>query len=171
MVGYNVSANKHCLSTKEDSTMSIAQTTDKFTNNLRAVFTDKQISTNVTYTYVQNFKDTIGFRPVLEQHLQQYDGLKAQNSTYSIADAVIFMVDAVFQGYSRFSHMEELRKDQAYLSICGGAAPSEKVCRDTHWHSCPQMPLLSCGELTRNSWQCRQGQKVSVRLPQILMTP
>ena len=111
--------------------MSIAQTTNKFTNNLRAVFTDKQISTNVTYTYVQNFKDTIGFRPLLEQYLQQYDGLKAQNSTYSITDAVNFMVDAVFQGYSRFSHMEELRKDQAYLSICGGAAPSEKVCRDT----------------------------------------
>lgn len=41
------------------------------------------------------------------------------------------MVDAVFQDYFRFSHMEELRKDQAYLSICGGAAPSEKVCRDT----------------------------------------
>lgn len=111
--------------------MSIAQTTDKFTNNLNAVFTDKQISTNVTYTYVQNFKDTIGFRLLLEQHLQPYDGLKAQNSTYSIADAVNFMVDAVFQGYSRFSHMEELRKDQAYLSICGEAAPSEKVCRDT----------------------------------------
>ena len=105
--------------------MSIAQTTDKFTNNLNAVFTDKQISTNVTYTYVQNFKDTIGFRPLLEQHLQQYNGLKAQNSTYSISDAVNFMVDAVFQGYSRFSHMEESRKDQAYLSICGGAAPSE----------------------------------------------
>ena len=76
--------------------MSIAQTTDKFTNNLRAVFTDKQISPNVTYTYVQNFKDTIGFRPLLEQHLQQYDSLKAPNSTYSIADALDFMVDAIF---------------------------------------------------------------------------
>lgn len=111
--------------------MSIAQTADKFTNNLRAVFTDKQISTNMTYSYVQNFKDTISLRPLLEQHLQQYDSLKAQNSTYSIDDAVNFMVDAVFQGYSRFYHMEGLRKDQAYLSICSGAAPSEKVYRDT----------------------------------------
>ena len=41
------------------------------------------------------------------------------------------MVDAVFQGYSCFSHMEELRTDQAYLSICGVVALSEKVCRDT----------------------------------------
>ena len=49
--------------------MSIAQTTDNFTNNLRAVFTDKQISPNVTYTYVQNFKDTIGFRPMLERSM------------------------------------------------------------------------------------------------------
>ena len=111
--------------------MSIAQTTDKFTNNLRAVFTDKQISPNVTYTYVQNFKDTIGFRPLLEQHLQQYDSLKAPNSTYSITDALDFMVDAVFLGYSRFLHMEDLRTDQAYISIRGASAPSEKVCRDT----------------------------------------
>ena len=111
--------------------MSIAQTADKFTNNLRAVFTDKQISPNVTYTYVQNFKDTIGFRPLLEQYLQQYDSLKASNSTYSIADALDFMVDAVFLGYSRFLHMESLRTDQAYISIRGAAAPSEKVCRDT----------------------------------------
>lgn len=37
------------------------------------------------------------------------------------------MVDAVFQGYSRFFHMEELRKNPAYLLICGGAASSEKI--------------------------------------------
>lgn len=111
--------------------MSITQITNGFSNNLKASFINKQISTNVTYTYVQSFKDMIGFRTLLEENLRPYDGLKAQNSTYSIADAVNFMVDAVFQGYSRFSHMEELRKDQAYLSICGGTAPSEKVCRDT----------------------------------------
>ena len=111
--------------------MSITQIANDFSNNLKASFINKQISTNVTYTYVQSFKDMIGFRTLLEENLRPYDGLKAQNSTYSIADAVNFMVDAVFQGYSRFSHMEELRKDQAYLSICGGAAPSEKVCRDT----------------------------------------
>ena len=107
--------------------MSITQITNGFSNNLKASFINKQISTNVTYTYVQSFKDMIGFRTLLEEDLRPYHGLKAPNSTYSIADAVNFMVDAVFQGYSRFSHMEELRKDQAYLSICGGAAPSEKV--------------------------------------------
>lgn len=110
---------------------SITQITNGFSNNLKASFTNKQISANVTYTYVQSFKDIIGFRTMLEEHLRPYDGLKAPNSTYSIADAINFMMDAVFQGYSRFSHMEKLRKDQAYLSICGGAAPSEKVCRDT----------------------------------------
>jgi len=41
------------------------------------------------------------------------------------------MSDAVFQGYSRFYHIEKLRKDEAYKSIHGGDAPSEKVCRDT----------------------------------------
>ena len=91
--------------------MSITQITNGFSNNLKASFINKQISTNVTYTYVQSFKDMIGFRTLLEENLRPYDELKAQNSTYSIADAVNFMVDAVFQGYSRFLHMEELRKD------------------------------------------------------------
>ena len=111
--------------------MSITQKNASFTNNLKATFTNKQISNNVTYTYVQDFKDIIGFRQLLDKHLGQYESLKAPNSTYGIADAMDFMVDAVFQGYSRFSHIEKLRKDEAYISIHGGAAPSEKVCRDT----------------------------------------
>ena len=111
--------------------MSITQKAATFTNNLKASFTKKQISTNVTYTYVQDFKDTIGFRQLLEKHLEQYEALKASNSKYSVSDAVDFMTDAVFQGYSRFYHMEKLRKDEAYRSIHGGDAPSEKVCRHT----------------------------------------
>ena len=111
--------------------MSITQKAATFTNNIKASFTNKKISTNVTYTYVQDFKDIIGFHRLLEKHLRQYEGLKAPNSKYSIADAVDFMADAVFQGYSRFCHMEKLRKDEAYRSIHGGDIPSEKVCRDT----------------------------------------
>lgn len=111
--------------------MSITQKAATFTNNIKASFTNKQISTNVTYSYVQDFKDIIGFRHLLEKHLEQYEALKAPNSKYSISDAVDFMVDAVFQGYSRFYHMEKLRTDEAYRSIHGGDAPSEKVCRNT----------------------------------------
>ena len=111
--------------------MSIAQKAATFTNNIKVSFTKKQISTNVTYTYVQDFKDIIGFRQLLEKHLEKYEVLKASNSKYSVSDAVDFMTDAVFQGYSRFYHMEKLRKDEAYRSIHGGDAPSEKVCRDT----------------------------------------
>lgn len=111
--------------------MSIAYNAKNFSNNLKAQFSDKQISPNVTYTYVQHFKDTIGFHSLLERHLQPYNILKAYNSRYCITDAVDFMVDAVFLGYSRFLHMEKLRNDQAYLSIHGSKAPSEKVCRDT----------------------------------------
>ena len=111
--------------------MSITQKNEFCTNNLKAKFTNKQISNNVTYTYIQDFKDRIGFRRLLEKHLGQYESLKAPNRMYGITDAVDFMTDAVFQGYSRFSHMEQLRKDQAYIAIHGGPAPSEKVCRDT----------------------------------------
>jgi len=51
--------------------MSITQKAASFTNNLKASFTKRQISTNVTYTYVQDFKDIIGFRQLLEKHLEQ----------------------------------------------------------------------------------------------------
>ena len=111
--------------------MSIAHTAASFTNNLKAEFTDKQISSNVTYTYVQDFKDTIGFRQLLENHFDQYGHLKAANSKYSIPETIDFMVDAVLLGYSRFLHMDKLRGDRAYISIHGADAPSEKVCRDT----------------------------------------
>lgn len=110
--------------------MSIAHTAANFTNNLRAKFTDRQISSNVTYTYVQDFKDTVCFHSMLAEHLRPYDGLKARNSKYSIPDIIDFMVDAVFLGYSRFYHMEKLRGDRAYTGIHGKDAPSEKVCRD-----------------------------------------
>lgn len=111
--------------------MSIAHNTVNFSKNLKARFTNKQISTNVTYTYVQDFKDIIGFRDLLSKNLETYESLKARNSKYSISETLDFMVDAVFQGYTRFSHMEKLRNDTAYTAIHGGAAPSEKVCRDT----------------------------------------
>lgn len=111
--------------------MSIAHTAASFTNNLRAEFTDKKISSNVTYTYVQDFKDTIGFRQLLEKHLVPYGHLKAANSKYSIPETIDFMVDAIFLGYSRFCHMDKLRGDRAYIGIHGTDAPSEKVCRDT----------------------------------------
>ena len=111
--------------------MSIAHNTVNFSKNLKARFTNKQISTNVTYTYVQDFKDIIGFRDLLSKNLETYESLKARNSKYSISETLDFMVDAVFQGYTRFSHLEKLRNDTAYTAIHGGAAPSEKICRDT----------------------------------------
>ena len=130
-VKYNVIDQNNTTLPREDSTMSIAHNAASFSNNLEAKFTDKQISSNVTYTYVQDFKDIIGFRPLLEKHLGQYGCLKAPNSKYSIPETIDFMIDAVFLGYSRFCHMDKLRGDRAYIGIRGSDAPSEKVCRDT----------------------------------------
>lgn len=110
--------------------MSIAQNTRLVSKNLKASFTEKQISSNVAYTYIQCFKDIIGFRSLLHRHLGRYDSLKARNSRFTVTDTIDFMVDAVFQGYSRFCHMDALRNDRTYLAIRGGAAPSEKVCRN-----------------------------------------
>jgi len=55
---------------------------------------------------------------------------KAPNSTFSTTVVLEYMVDSIIQGYSRFSHMDELRRDNAYVKIKGTNPPSEKVCRD-----------------------------------------
>lgn len=40
------------------------------------------------------------------------------------------MIDVVILGYSRFVHMDDLRKDVAYAKMESFNLPSEKVCRD-----------------------------------------
>jgi hypothetical protein len=111
--------------------MSITCGSKRGNNNLKVSFTDKQISSNVTFTYIQDFKDALHFRGLLDKHLGKYEPLKAKNSKFRVADAVEFMSDAVILGYSRFLHMEQLRTDTAYKAIRRTNLPSEKVCRDT----------------------------------------
>ena len=53
--------------------MSITQKVATCTNNIKASFTNKQISTNVTYTYVQAFKDIVGFRRLPDHVVYQAD--------------------------------------------------------------------------------------------------
>jgi len=114
--------------------MSITQNTSKrniFNNtNLPVVFTDKAISNNVTFTYLADFKKSIHFDTLLANSISTFETLKAANSVFSVYNIIDFMIDAVILGYTRFSHMEQLRSDLCYAEIRGEATPSEKVCRD-----------------------------------------
>jgi len=98
--------------------------------NLPVSFTDKAISNNVTFTYLADFKKSIGFNQLMADSMNEYEKLKASNSLFSVNSILNFMIDAVILGYTRFSHMEQLRQDNAYTAIIGKDAPSEKVCRD-----------------------------------------
>jgi hypothetical protein len=98
--------------------------------NLKTVFTETAVSNNITMTYLEDFKKSIKFSTLLEKHLNEFDSVKGANSTYKPIRIVDFMIDAVIFGYSRFDHMEQLRKDEAYTLIKQHSAPSEKVCRD-----------------------------------------
>lgn len=93
---------------------------------LPAKFDNTTVTGNASLGYLENFKQKIGFRQLLESGIS-YD--KYHNSRFTTADTLEFMVDAAIQGLSRFNHMDELRRDNAYLKL-KGQAPSEKVCRD-----------------------------------------
>ena len=101
--------------------MSITQKTSKGNifnkTNLPVVFTDKAISNNVTFTYLADFKKSIRFDTLLAGSVSQFEMLKASNSTFSVFNTIDFMIDAVILGFTRFSHMEQLRNDLCYAEI------------------------------------------------------
>jgi hypothetical protein len=95
-------------------------------NILPAKFTNNTVSKHVSLSYLQNFKDKIGFSQLLENGLTYQ---KHHNCLFTTAETIDFMVDATILGYTRFNHMDQLRFDNAHRILRGGA-PSEKVCRD-----------------------------------------
>ncbi|WP_019907280.1 IS1380-like element ISTps2 family transposase [Thermoanaerobacter indiensis] len=94
---------------------------------LPATFDNFTVSNNVTFTYIQAFKEKIGFNKILSSILSFK---KAPNAVFQPAEIIDFMIDSVIQGNTRFLHMEQLRYDNAYTEIKGHKVPSEKVCRD-----------------------------------------
>lgn len=95
--------------------------------NIKATFDNTTVSGNTAFTYVETLKDIINFKSLINNTINYQ---KAPNSTYNTADIIDFMIDAVILGYSRFSHMDDLRNDSGYCRIKASDLPSEKVCRD-----------------------------------------
>lgn len=95
--------------------------------NIAATFDNHTVSNNASYTYVEAFKATIGLEKLIEDTINYQ---KPANSIYSVSNIIDYMIDAVILGYSRFMHMDDLRKDIAYAKMKSFDLPSEKVCRD-----------------------------------------
>lgn len=103
----------------------------------KATFDNNTASDNLAFSYVESFKQTIGFLNILRNRLTY---LKSSNSTFSTVDIIDYMADALILGYSRFYHMDILRGDKAYARIKDRKLPSEKVCRDLIRELALQMP-------------------------------
>jgi len=108
---------------------------------LPAKFDSPTVTNRASLAYLEAFKQKIGFRQLLEQGITYK---KRHNAWFRPADIIDFMVDASIQGLSRFNHMDDLRRDNAYLKI-KGAPPSEKVCRDLLLN----LPESACTEIRR----------------------
>ena len=109
--------------------MSITKNNQQINTNFKilpAKFDNDTVTKHASINYLESFKEKIGFREMIGEYIT-YE--KHHNSKFTTVDALEFMVDASMQGYSRFSHMEDLRNDNGYLKI-KTKAPSEKVCRD-----------------------------------------
>ena len=95
--------------------------------NTKATFDNETVSGNLNIIYFQAFLEQIGLPEILDNCIT-YE--KHHNSTFNPVDIINFMIDATVLGYSRFTHMDMLRKDKAFCDIMGDKVPSEKVCRD-----------------------------------------
>ncbi len=95
--------------------------------NISASFTNQTVSNNASYTYVEAFKSIIEFENLINNSISYQNPL---NSKYSVANILDYMIDVIVLGYSRFSHMDDLRNDPVYTKMKSFDLPSEKVCRD-----------------------------------------
>ncbi len=95
--------------------------------NTKATFDNETVSGNVSITYFQAFLKQIEFPEILDSSITYK---KHHNSIFTPVDIINFLINATVLGYSRFTHMDILRKDKVFCDIMGDKVPSEKVCRD-----------------------------------------
>lgn len=107
--------------------------------NLKAKFNDKKVTTAANFIFLELFKKIIGLSNLINDGIS-YE--KSANSTFHVAEIIEYLIDANILGFSRFSHIEDLRRDEGYKKIkdCEILA-SEKVCRDL-LKSLPEEALL-----------------------------
>lgn len=96
--------------------------------NVKSKFNDKKVTSAATFIYVELFKKIIGLSTILKNGISY---IKGANSIFHTAEIIEYLIDSNILGYSRFSHIEGLRKDEGYKKIKEtDRLASEKVCRD-----------------------------------------
>lgn len=82
--------------------------------NIKPTFDNDTVSSNAAFSYVEDFKEIIKFRSMIKETISYQ---KASDSKYTTIDIVDFMIDSIILGYSRFSHMDNLRNDSGYIEL------------------------------------------------------
>jgi len=95
--------------------------------NLKATFDNQTVSSNVSFAYIEAFKTVLSLHELVESTISYR---KSPNALYQTDKILDYMFDCIIQGYTRFTHMDDLRNDRVYKTIKGKKLPSEKVCRD-----------------------------------------
>lgn len=108
--------------------------------NISAKFSNKTVSSNVNITFLECFKNKIGFKTLLEKTVCFN---KYHNAKYNAATILDFLIDSSILGFSRFYHMDDLRNDFVYQNIKGIPLPSETTCRTL----LTTLPDTACQEL------------------------
>ena len=89
----------------------INQKTKSFSElNLQAAFNNDTVSSNCTFTYMETFKELIGFQNLIGKTITYQ---KPANSTFPTPEVLDYMIDANIQGYFRFHHLMILEKTLA----------------------------------------------------------
>lgn len=91
-------------------------------------FDDRTCTSFGLFARIEQFKQIIGLRPLVEQVVSLRKG---HNSRWGAAEMIDYMLDNLVLGQSRFEHMEALRRDPGYRKVKEvDSMPGEKRYRD-----------------------------------------
>jgi len=85
-------------------------------NDMKVRFDNETVTSNAPFTFLEAFKRVIGLDNIIRSHLSME---RHHNQQYSLPELLEQAVDALLIGHSRFSHMQQLKKDPGYRIIKG----------------------------------------------------
>ena len=85
-------------------------------NNLDVRFDNETVSSSAAFTFLESFKRVLGLSNIIDSHFSMKSH---HNQQYSFPELLEQAIDSLIIGYSRFSHMQQLKHDPGYKIIKG----------------------------------------------------
>jgi len=83
-------------------------------NDLDVRFNNKTVSSSATFTFLEAFKKVMGLNNIIGSNFSMKS---YHNQQYSFSELLEQAIDSLLLGYSRFSHMQQLKNDPGYKII------------------------------------------------------